>query len=993
MRTCLTIFVLLASFVQGWAIVPGDDFNANTAASVSVLQQWYNADGLWNTTGWWNAANCIDAVEGAIIASNGQTYPGVLANTYNLNSSGDFLDGYYDDEGWWAEAWIRAYDVTGNTEFLDMAKIIFADMTGGWDSTCGGGLWWDKTHTYKNAIPNELFLLDAARLHQRTPGDAGAGSYFYWATNEWNWFSNSGMINGQNLINDGLTSTCVNNNETAWTYNQGVILGGLAELYKITGNAAYLSEAETLASASTAMLASSGGVLQEPCEATGCGGGDVPEFKGIFARNLACLYDVDHKPAYYTFLYNNAHSVWFNDRNSFNQLGLKWTGAFDTNDAARQSSAIMPVCALAEPSTALLFFAKGSGDPAFAHSVGQAAGTLDWSCNPSNSPIAGYMQYGPYLASLAGGVHTVHYRMAVSALSATNTSLVQLIIASQGVNQVVVNVPWNAFTQANQAQDFPVTFTNSAPATASEEFRVFWNAAAHGPALTLSDVSIDGFHNWTAANLSHNVGRLDGLNAWEADPIRDPASGYLTTGPGTAELAPGPYTANFELKVDNFDWDDSAIATVSVVNTDANTVVASSSILRSAFPDGLYHPFSVGFQAAPGAHYDFRTYWNYGPNAPRLTQRSVVVIPSGSPGFSPIGLASGSYNQDLVIEHTAPASPNGAYTTASMDAGVTNTGNGWYEKGYDAAAPATGLPAAGSMVTNISATDHVYALASSYSAPNAALVDATHTASITPAVATNFSGLSFLTAAGHGPVVVDYAVHHADGSSESGTMTDPDWFNNTPVAFDAEGRANVVTGSFNSVDGNDPNLYALDIALANTTSAVTRINLTWDRANTGGVAAFFAVSGQAAAAALSNLGITPLAQSNYIGASASFSVTASGTMPIGYQWEENNSPLNGATSASLVLTNLSAAAAGSYSCLVSNNSGAATSPAATLTVLPLPVLQGSYSGGLLTLAWSGNGTLLQATNVSGPWLANPAATSPYRTNPASPAMFYRLRAQ
>src|SRR3989442_100905 len=34
------------------AVMSGDDFNANTEASVSVLQQWYNTNGLWNTTGW-----------------------------------------------------------------------------------------------------------------------------------------------------------------------------------------------------------------------------------------------------------------------------------------------------------------------------------------------------------------------------------------------------------------------------------------------------------------------------------------------------------------------------------------------------------------------------------------------------------------------------------------------------------------------------------------------------------------------------------------------------------------------------------------------------------------------------------------------------------------------------------------------------------------------------------------------------------------------------
>jgi hypothetical protein len=73
------------------------------------------------------------------------------------------------------------------------------------------------------------------------------------------------------------------------------------------------------------------------------------------------------------------------------------------------------------------------------------------------------------------------------------------------------------------------------------------------------------------------------------------------------------------------------------------------------------------------------------------------------------------------------------------------------------------------------------------------------------------------------------------------------------------------------------------------------------------------------------------------GASATFSVTATGSMPLNYQWSKNGVILPGATSATLTVPNVVQQDDGStYRVGVSNNSGNVSSNTATLHVVPVP---------------------------------------------------------
>src|ERR1700712_5505981 len=324
LRSRLLAAILAATVLAGCSAQAPSEL-----AAVDALVQLYDqGSGVWPTTGWWNSANAMTALTDSMIASGDHRYVWVLDNTYSKKlhaAQGNFINQFTDDTGWWALAWIRAYDLTGDSRFLGTARRAVDHMWSLHDDVCGGGLWWTTNRTYQNAVTNELFVTAATQLSVRL-GNAGQ-PYLEHAISVWNWFDSSGMINDELLVNDGLDrATCSNNGGSTWTYNQGVLLGGLVELAQATGDDSYLTRARELADASTTSdRLNVDGVLTEPCEQSGC---DIngPSFKGIFVRNLGQLDRALTDHPYRDYLVGQAKTAYDQDRNDADQYGLDWAG-------------------------------------------------------------------------------------------------------------------------------------------------------------------------------------------------------------------------------------------------------------------------------------------------------------------------------------------------------------------------------------------------------------------------------------------------------------------------------------------------------------------------------------------------------------------------------------------------------------------------------------------------------------------------------------------
>src|SRR5439155_873137 len=133
----------------------------------------------------------------------------------------------------------------------------------------------------------------------------------------------------------------------------------------------------------------------------------------------------------------------------------------------------------------------------------------------------------------------------------------------------------------------------------------------------------------------------------------------------------------------------------------------------------------------------------------------------------------------------------------------------------------------------------------------------------------------------------------------------------------------------------------------------------------------------------------PINQTNCPGTTASFSVAATGSGPLSYQWSKGGVAVSGATTSSLVLPNVSALDAGTYCVVVSGTCNRVTN-CATLTVLePVtatgpntqPIRSGTTASfsvaatgsGPLSYQWSKGGVAVSGATTSSLVLPNVSA--------------------
>jgi len=331
------IALIFHMFTQFSASLDCDHPISCATICVNSLQSTYfsQKDGEWNE-GFWNNANSLEALANFIQSSKDNQFKDIIGIVLNNWPAQKILSRtiFFDDYQWWGLAYVRIYEIFGLRHALVEAEKIYEYVKDyAWDNVCNGGVWWTKEKTYKNAITNELFFSLSSKLFMNTHRK----KYLHSATEVWNWFNQSGMLNKESLINDGLKD-CKNNGEKTFTYNQGVLLEGLVNLYVVSQDAKYILLADNIISAVIKFLTVNG-VLNEPLK--GKLNGDTQQFKGIFMRYLKYYVTKTGETKWNTFIRNQFISIKKLNYNTTNGLfGELWQGPLDGYSGVSQTSVL-----------------------------------------------------------------------------------------------------------------------------------------------------------------------------------------------------------------------------------------------------------------------------------------------------------------------------------------------------------------------------------------------------------------------------------------------------------------------------------------------------------------------------------------------------------------------------------------------------------------------------------------------------------------------------
>jgi hypothetical protein len=202
--------------------------------------------------------------------------------TATIASAGGGATTYYDDNDWVGIEMARLYELTRNEQALALAEQILTFEETGWSSStgdaCPGGIPHSTAESDENR--SAITTAPAAELAAQLYRITGAAAYLDFAETAYEWVRRC-LLTAEGLYADHIEANGELDPEY-WSYTQGAMIGAGALLYQVTGNGGYLDEA---------VVSANNAIAGSPLEILGA---ENPFFASVFLRNLIYLDAITH---------------------------------------------------------------------------------------------------------------------------------------------------------------------------------------------------------------------------------------------------------------------------------------------------------------------------------------------------------------------------------------------------------------------------------------------------------------------------------------------------------------------------------------------------------------------------------------------------------------------------------------------------------------------------------------------------------------------------
>jgi uncharacterized protein YyaL (SSP411 family) len=304
------------SFVTNNFLTSNFSYRANTTTNANSCFEWYNVSQIYAD------AALVAAGDATALPYMNKTFRfmegfwdkadlrGGYFASVNLNGTGAGGDKFVDDNGLTGMVYLEAYDITSGGDkqaYLDKAKAC-ADWlinSGLWDTTYGGGFWWNTSKPNKPSQSNGVAMQLFARLYTIT----GNTEYRDWATKVNNWLRNNMLDSSTGLYIWMIDGTGAGTKHTEkFTYDNAIMIEADILYGKAMNDASYLAKAQAIGNAMNTVLWNSaykGYIFNTDPSQTRVN----PAWCGWGTQGMIRLYEQDKNAKWLTFAQNNIDAL------------------------------------------------------------------------------------------------------------------------------------------------------------------------------------------------------------------------------------------------------------------------------------------------------------------------------------------------------------------------------------------------------------------------------------------------------------------------------------------------------------------------------------------------------------------------------------------------------------------------------------------------------------------------------------------------------------